>query len=938
MHHLFNLRVGKIPQKILDRMLDRFFSRPFKLAYFRKIFEYLQGASKRTDVIAPYTTLVQSSGVGKTRTMAEMLKLTHGLYTCCRPSGDVKSVPGVSEWFKSFRKAISDDDVRKSEHVEKLVIACSEMLIKWLLEQALGMLTADRDMPLDERYQKLLDASFYGKKRPSLLQDNLPSLETNLSIVKKMASTSGQTAENVATKLSKITCTVTEVSGNTKTEKTFESFRMTITAILDKIATACGKKPKNRGLFVLAFDEVDFFLSQVGSENTEIFRLFRRAISELQALNLIFIFAGTNSAVTNFFNPRFYSSARDPTRSCMIHPIVLEFDFDSHLLEGSPGSGPRYLPFDLSETVSGVVVPTSEGTGTEATSLAEGMESSYFVKRLTKFSRALWHDPALIDYSSPDSGLADILRLADIKLGVAENINDNISLTLLAICTGLVITSVESLATKLVKSFSAVLVHLDLTPERSVSYVTYPSEPVFACAAMRTLSGKNAVRSLADLKGMLDSGYTDRGGVGEVVARLILALAKDAAYRPSALQDSRPIYFSVPLAMFLESLFFVGEFPFVEDGRYPVAPEVLDRFSEMKAALGDWWVNFNHYILWTDRNDKKRDDRVDEEASRSIDEGTLRYVAARGGAYISPRNYPGIDAAIPCFKSNGQVGYVSIQIKNQKDQRTPSDREVHAMREGGRQLFRGMVPLARVYMDIGPLTDPVRISTSRLSLKRPASEMPSASEASPSAESVKLARAELGTASETSEGEAEEAVTHVLGGQAADVPRNVSESEGEGAPTKIPVGALGAGLGALALGGTSGEDVEMTTSAGPQEAPKAAMPPPLERFGTTLRMIIDKDCLYVSGVRRFPRFFPDALSSKDSHHQINFADVMERLHNYTRNYEELAGNYEAHRMWGACTIKEPRLPWEKKEARDIIRIGFAGGNAESIKFVPRGES
>lgn len=97
---------------------------------------------------------------------------------------------------------------------------------------------------------------------------------------------------------------------------------------------------------------------------------------------------------------------------------------------------------------------------------------------------------------------------------------------------------------------------------RRITYSGYPSEPILAEAAAKCWA--ELLRAIISIPGLLlkfmDNGYIGKGERGELVARLLLTLAFDAAVKQHTSADTRrsqsqQYTHSVPLNTFLEELF-----------------------------------------------------------------------------------------------------------------------------------------------------------------------------------------------------------------------------------------------------------------------------------------------------------------------------------------------------------------------------------------------
>lgn len=184
-----------------------------------------------------------------------------------------------------------------------------------------------------------------------------------------------------------------------------------------------------------------------------------------------------------------------------------------------------------------------------------------------------------------------------------------------------------------------------------------PSEPILAEAAAVAMNRfRDALKPVECISGLLESGLIDKGSRGELVARLLLTLAHDAAvWRISKLEGlkkedtwwSRPVL----LVDFLRALF-------ADDHHSKVlhcTPDNIRSTTTLEQAFEGAYIHFTHFALMGE---------ID-----TIDTHTALAGLVRGIAWQVAHTQKDIDIAIPVVMKNEKLveslmTYVLIQVKN----------------------------------------------------------------------------------------------------------------------------------------------------------------------------------------------------------------------------------------------------------------------------------
>jgi hypothetical protein len=276
-------------------------------------------------------------------------------------------------------------------------------------------------------------------------------------------------------------------------------------------------------VLVLAIDEARSLLEREGAQETDNFFLFRRALNEAnevlfekQRKAMIFaVLIDTNSQIHDFVPPlsRDPSSRRNKDKvTRLFPPFVLTHTMDVAMNQDRSLGDP---PFDYKVSV-----------------LQSDLDEAW--KTLVSMGRPLWHSHVI---SETYDSMRSVLYMAVSKLLCGLEPKDRASygaeslngVTSLLCRLGLRPQSSSALASQVVADFMAVLHYVSYTYEAHIS--GYLTEPILAFAATHlwyeiTPSPLQEFM-LPQFQELVMQGVIDVGGIGEVVARIVLVLAMD---------------------------------------------------------------------------------------------------------------------------------------------------------------------------------------------------------------------------------------------------------------------------------------------------------------------------------------------------------------------------------------------------------------------------
>lgn len=167
-----------------------------------------------------------------------------------------------------------------------------------------------------------------------------------------------------------------------------------------------------------------------------------------------------------------------------------------------------------------------------------------------------------------------------------------------------------------------------ISEDRETLLVDYPSEPILAEAAAKIMN-QHGKKILQHLQSSFLKNIAEAGSRGELVARILLLMAKD-----SLINDWRELYSQcVPVLHLLQAL--IGKQKVKEFG------------LQDEKMLAEGYVNYTHFIKLT----------------YTPDEETLRNLYCRCGAGVCKPTQASYDLVIPVAFQDKQIRAIVIQVK-----------------------------------------------------------------------------------------------------------------------------------------------------------------------------------------------------------------------------------------------------------------------------------
>ncbi|KAG9284255.1 hypothetical protein G9A89_002065 [Geosiphon pyriformis] len=258
--------------------------------------------------------------------------------------------------------------------------------------------------------------------------------------------------------------------------------------------------PDNKVKILLCIDEARYLISSVQNDGCRKFRLFGRAMRQIDWNGFFVLFLDTPSKIPNSTPPSSAdpSGRKDELELKLFHPFT------------------RLTTMDIfGEKTEDPVETSEEDQMVQLARLGRPLIYSYFdVKRKGSFST--------------QTALKELVSLLKIKLfGGASSFKDSEEMSSIAVLSVLVcldISPQSKIPSDLVTSHMATCVAVSRDGERLL--IRYPSEPLLAEAALSAITdNETLICVLQRFNEILKKGFVDARPREEVVARIILILA-----------------------------------------------------------------------------------------------------------------------------------------------------------------------------------------------------------------------------------------------------------------------------------------------------------------------------------------------------------------------------------------------------------------------------
>ena len=437
---------------------------------------------------APFVTICQSSGVGKSRLILECGEDIPLIYGVFRSESD-KSYPAMSHWIKMFVDYVLGGNC--SDYIPKE----GDFLNMGAESYSMGRVLIFID--------SLLEAfkSWYRK----FISQNKTSAEAFKKINAMFYTFSGQAefSEFIKIRSNKNMFAKNE-SGNELEPVKFKDVFDSIGDITKYFSSAMSKEYKDAP-FVIVFDELSLLLEMEFPNRLNLFHIIRRALHLLQpeiTCRLLIVGIGTNVDVSLLHKEVTDDSLRYVDRILFLPSLILGSNWDI---------------FKNFIDLNGFKLSLNN------------VKNTKMIKLLCSFGRALW--------SSLPFG--SIMTVAKTKLRNGSATKLYSALAIWSIRTGLSLNSDMVIARTLLRSYMAIAYSISYDSE--TMNIGYPSEPVLALAARNFIKKSSDFKFNILLQVLLEFVQLrpiDKGEITEAIFTQIVLIAIDKAKNAASIDDT----------------------------------------------------------------------------------------------------------------------------------------------------------------------------------------------------------------------------------------------------------------------------------------------------------------------------------------------------------------------------------------------------------------
>lgn len=607
-------------------------------------------------IYAPFTSLVQSSGSGKSKLCVEILFNYPGIYSVFRKKGESTGIPNEASWMKDMFnyviKADADElpiDIRQLLNCQAIKFTPTKFLI------ALHAMIVSYYKCFQKTYVENSNSRSRAlKKIGEHFQSNPIETDTNSFFKPDFPETDSRKVSEV---LADISCFL---SGEVSEQKA------KMYGLDEKIISIIMKPDRlSKYPFLLFLDEADYLNELTARGRLPGVHIVRRALHLLDAdTRLLTVAIGTNSDVMDFTPSVNDNSLRFITRKELLPPITLSCNWEIF--------SNKYPLENLEMT-------------------RERLQSGKSMfKILVSMGRPLWSS----------CFLSKVILTCEAKLKNGDPFCAGARMAVLLVRSNTGVNTNHILSRSLIRSYMA-LVNYVSTDGRGIK-ISYSSEPVLAMAA-RNLLKEHELRELSfrSMKMFLEQQAIDKGRIVENVFEHFTLFAIDDAdsdpnyipeidenfpktLRPLINCDSHLLKLQEPeeTVTIIESLniSISDNYRLIRVGNYLRKYLEPEDFDLVKPLISDKilssFINATHFVNLERMKPnsfsglkfalKSRQDT----GTNVIDRSILKIGLLRQCGYVMPPNYPGLDKFLPIFLDTAQTNgrpiysFIGFQTKS----------------------------------------------------------------------------------------------------------------------------------------------------------------------------------------------------------------------------------------------------------------------------------
>jgi hypothetical protein len=632
-----------------------------------QLLQYSRLVQTEANFYAPFTSLVQSSGSGKSKLCVELLQKYPGMFLVFRKSGET-GIPNQSNWMEQFSKFIL------SAPKDDLPIDMNELSASRAIDYSPGRFLIALNLLL-KKYQELYDVEIAKAGNRSSAISNLgahfmedPKSLNFIDIFK--IGFAFLESEHSQTKIKDVLDEITKILCPAEAERNLSSLMCSIYS-----SDASWDFP-----FFLFLDEADNLNDFTAKNRLVGVNVIRRGLHLLPAkARLMVVAIGTNSDVLDFIPSVRNNSLRFINKIKLLPPIIISGNWNVLSAE---------YPFEN--------VPIN----------TETLLNFAMFNILVSAGRPLWS-------SCP---LNTVVSIAEAKLKNGDSLSYGALFALLMVRANHTLNSHHSISRTLVSSYMATVNYL--SSDGANMKISYSSEPVLAIAA-RNLLSRASTRTLAfaAMRIFLKRQAIDKGRIVEAIFEHFTLFAIDDAKAEKitvsdsnafveelsplvnsekylfelfkrnqeeaetlveTAVDSRPSnYRIVKVREYLKSLLKEREHSihqnddqmFPHNYNYKSCDEI---FRYISPKVLDAYMNATHFVtlerVKSEYFNNLTNEKMKDSGCNVIDKSLLKVALLFQFAIVMPPNYPGIDFIIPILlqgdSGNEDVySFIAIQSK-----------------------------------------------------------------------------------------------------------------------------------------------------------------------------------------------------------------------------------------------------------------------------------
>lgn len=451
-----------------------------------KIFEIYQSEER---YYAPFTSLIQSSGFGKTKVCVELLKRLPGLYMVFRKKGDT-GIPHQKKWMGDLALFVTGAATDELPYQFSEIMACKAMVfapgrflivLNELIETFFNTYACIRTSASNIERREAL-----GQLGGDMLLEHPEEVAFNFQVI--ISENDERTIQQVIRSIKMYLNTFSQISGSQElTENSYFKELM---------------KPEinSNFPFLLFLDELDNLNEMIPPGRVPIISIVRRALHLLDLdTRLLVIAIGTNCDALDFSPAIRDNSLRILTRKHLLPPLILSANWD--------------IFWNLAEMDAENIMPIHTLELTRDILLNRAMFNI-----LVAMGRPLWS-------SCP---LSDVVKIAQAKLRNGTENSIGSKLALLMVRSSLTVNVHHVLSRNLVQSYMIIVNYIS-TNAREMK-IGYSSEPMLALASRNLLHDRiNREIAFRALLEFLQKQAIDKGRIVETIFQHLTLFAIDDA-------------------------------------------------------------------------------------------------------------------------------------------------------------------------------------------------------------------------------------------------------------------------------------------------------------------------------------------------------------------------------------------------------------------------